>query len=136
MQKSIEVQQENTIIFSFSAILAGLYFYIFRKMIGIWGLWAFPIFGVLAYVIVHFKDQATVKSTPNFTGVTGSNNLETLAMLNAVNGRDGINGSNGKDGSSFLSGVGLPVNSLGNNNDTYVDTNTGNWYKKENNTWF
>ena len=136
MKKSIEVQQENTIIYSFSAILAGLYFYIFRKMIGIWGLWAFPIFGILAYVIVHLKDQATVKSTPNFTGVTGSNNVETFAMLDTVRGKDGINGNNGIDGSSFLSGVGLPVNSSGKNGDTYLDSQTGQLYKKENNTWF
>ena len=136
MQKSIEVQQENTVIYSFSAILAGLYFYIFRKMIGIWGLWAFPIFGVLAYVIVHFKDQATVKSMPNFTGVTGSNNLASVALLNAATPKNGIDGSNGKDGTSFLSGQGLPSDANGKNGDSYVDTVSGNWYLKQNNTWF
>lgn len=132
MQKSIEVQQENTIIYSFSAILAGLYFYIFRKMIGIWGLWAFPIFGILAYVIVHLKDKTVPPAKTYFTGVTGSNNIETFS----VKGKDGINGSDGIDGSSFLSGAGLPVNSSGKNGDTYLDTQSGQLYKKENNTWF
>lgn len=136
MQKSTEIQQENAVIFSFSAVLAGLYFYAFKKMIGIWGLWAFPIFGTLAYLIVHFKDQKKPTTPQNFTGVVGSNNLQSVALLNTVMPRNGIDGVNGKDGTSFMSGAGLPNDSNGKNGDSYVDTISGNWYLKQNNTWF
>lgn len=134
MKKSIEVQQENTAILSFSAILAGLYFYIFRKMIGSWGLLAFPIFGLLAYVIICLKDKVSPPQSMDFKGVSGSNNLASLNLLSAAtNGKDGING---KDGTSFLSGTGLPLDSNGKNGDSFVDMASGNWYKKDNNTWF
>lgn len=133
MKKSIETEQENTAILSFSAILAGLYFYIFKKMIGSWGLLAFPIFGLIAYLIISLKDKTTTIITNNPTGVTGSNNLESLALLNAVTPKNGIDG---RDGTSFLSGAGLPSDSNGKNGDSYVDTVSGNWYLKQNNTWF
>lgn len=133
MKKSIETEQENTAILSFSAILAGLYFYIFKKMIGSWGLLAFPIFGLIAYLIISLKDKTTTIITNNPTGVTGSNNLESLALLNAVTPKNGIDG---RDGTSFLSGAGLPLDSNGKNGDSYVDTVSGNWYLKQNNTWF
>lgn len=41
----------------------------------------------------------------------------------------------GIDGLSFLTGVGAPNNSLGNNGDTYLDVSTGKLYKKENGTY-
>lgn len=136
MKKSIETEQENTALLSFSAILAGLYFYIFKKMIGSWGLLAFPIFGLIAYVIITLKDKATAAVTPNLTGLTGSSNLTDLALLSSVTPKNGIDGRDGKDGTSFYSGAGLPLDSNGKNGDSYVDTVSGNWYLKQNNTWF
>lgn len=35
----------------------------------------------------------------------------------------------------FFSGNGLPINTLGQNGDTYLDFSNGNIYKKQNNTW-
>lgn len=35
----------------------------------------------------------------------------------------------------FLSGRGVPTNTLGQNGDTYLDLTTGNIYKKTNNIW-
>jgi len=41
-----------------------------------------------------------------------------------------INGTNGTNGSSFLQGVGVPSGSLGAVGDSYLDSSTGNVYKK------
>lgn len=136
MKKSIETEQENTAILSFSAILAGLYFYIFKKMIGSWGLLAFPIFGLIAYLIITLKDKTTTIITTNPTGVTGSSSNLQSSLLNPAMPKNGIDGRDGKDGTSFYSGQGLPLDSNGKNGDSYVDTVSGNWYLKQNNTWF
>jgi hypothetical protein len=41
----------------------------------------------------------------------------------------------GVDGASFLTGIGAPSNSLGNNGDTYLDVSTGKLYTKANGTY-
>jgi hypothetical protein len=67
-------------------------------------------------------------------GVDGVNGKDGV---DGVNGKDGVDGVNGKDGSNFLSGQGVPADTLGNDGDTYLDTSaeTLNFFKKENGTW-
>ena len=52
-----------------------------------------------------------------------------------INGTNGLDGTNGKDGSSTISGKGVPSSSLGNNGDSYIDTETFDFYLKENGIW-
>ena len=52
-----------------------------------------------------------------------------------INGTNGLDGTNGKDGSSTISGKGIPSSSLGNNGDSYIDTETFDFYLKENGIW-
>ncbi|VEB24241.1 YadA-like family protein [Avibacterium volantium] len=42
---------------------------------------------------------------------------------------------NGKDGNSMFSGLTDPDNSVGKDGDTYLDSNSGRVYKKQNNEW-
>lgn len=49
-----------------------------------------------------------------------------------VNGADGADGA---DGSQYLFGAGVPSNALGNDNDIYQDTTTGDQYKKIAGAW-
>ncbi len=44
-------------------------------------------------------------------------------------------GADGADGASFLSGSGVPANSLGHDGDSYVDTASGNVYKRSGGAW-
>ena len=53
-------------------------------------------------------------------------------------GKDGINGTDGKDGkdgSSVLTGEGKPASTLGKDGDSYIDTDTFDYYAKANGEW-
>ena len=50
-------------------------------------------------------------------------------------GPAGENGENGEDGSLILHGEGKPVDTLGKDTDVYIDSKTGDLYKKENGSW-
>ena len=52
-----------------------------------------------------------------------------------INGTDGKDGENGKDGTSLLNGKGAPASSLGSNGDSYIDTESFDFYAKENGAW-
>lgn len=50
-------------------------------------------------------------------------------------GPQGAAGANGTNGATWLTGTGAPADTLGNNNDLYLDEATGNVYKKLAGTW-
>ncbi len=50
-------------------------------------------------------------------------------------GKDGKDGVNGADGSSIINGKGAPANSLGKDGDSYIDTDTYDYYVKSNGSW-
>ena len=50
-------------------------------------------------------------------------------------GQNGQDGQPGKDGTSLLTGNGEPVNSQGNDGDSYIDLISWNYYVKENGQW-
>ncbi|WP_256277709.1 MULTISPECIES: YSIRK-type signal peptide-containing protein, partial [unclassified Staphylococcus] len=52
-----------------------------------------------------------------------------------ADGKNGQNGRNGRQGTELISGIIPPTDSDGLNGDTYIDTNTGDTYKKENGKW-
>lgn len=68
-------------------------------------------------------------------GQPGSNGQDGAPGQNGKDGSDGQNGQDGKNGSSLLTGDGAPEASLGKNDDTYIDLETWDFYKKENNNW-
>jgi hypothetical protein len=65
------------------------------------------------------KDTYTITYTDNSTSI-----------FTITNGSDGTNGINGTDGTIFYSGSGEPNTALGVIGDLYIDTVTGNLYKK------
>ena len=55
--------------------------------------------------------------------------------MNGVNGENGASGRDGRNGSELLSGNIAPTPKDGKNGDTYIDSLTGNVYKKQNGAW-
>ncbi len=80
-------------------------------------------------------------------GTNGKDGIDGAPGKDGVDGKDGTNGRNGstgpkgetgapgKDGSSFLTGKGIPSNTLGSNDDTYLDLEKFNLYVKEGGEW-
>ena len=63
---------------------------------------------------------------------------DLLSERDVLNGNDGVDGNRGRDGrngSELLSGNVAPTPNDGKNGDTYIDTNTGDVYKKNNGAW-
>ena len=56
-------------------------------------------------------------------------------VLNGVNGENGASGRDGRNGSELLSGNIAPTPKDGKNGDTYIDSSTGDIYKKQNGAW-
>ena len=56
-------------------------------------------------------------------------------VLNGVNGENGASGRDGRNGSELLSGNIAPTPKDGKNGDTYIDSSTGDVYKKQNGVW-
>lgn len=50
-------------------------------------------------------------------------------------GVPGEKGEPGKDGTNLLTGSGVPSDNLGKKGDTYIDTNTGSIYSKNDSSW-
>ena len=67
--------------------------------------------------------------------VDSSYNWRYIGNLKGDKGDTGETGDKGETGNSFLTGVGKPSNSLGNDGDLYIDTETTDLYKKENGEW-
>jgi len=75
------------------------------------------------------------------TGPIGPQGPRGFNGTNGINGAigprgfNGTNGAQGLPGSQIFTGKGVPVSSLGSNNDFYLDNSTGNYYKKISNSW-
>ncbi|MDY4783048.1 MAG: hypothetical protein SO286_05275, partial [Candidatus Enterosoma sp.] len=61
--------------------------------------------------------------------------LNSIKGKDGTNGKDGVNGTDGKDGTSLRTGKGAPVSSIGNDGDSYIDTDSWDYYVKENGLW-
>lgn len=62
-------------------------------------------------------------------------NLKGTNGSNGTNGTNGAAGAAGANGATWLTGVGAPSDAIGNNNDLYLRTDTGDVYKKVAGTW-
>ena len=85
-----------------------------------------PSAGTGAIGDTYFDTATKDLYSPKTSGGWGS------PVANLGGGQDGQDGANG---SSFLSGSGAPSGALGQNGDTYVDTSTGNVYKRAGGSW-
>lgn len=74
-------------------------------------------------------------------GDTGSQGVPGPAGSSGVNGENGLNGTNGTDGTdgtdglNVYQGVGVPLVSLGVDDETYIDSSNGDLYKKTAGAW-
>jgi hypothetical protein len=66
----------------------------------------------------------------NLTGPAGQTGAQGAQGLQGLQGIQGIQGVGGNNGSLWLSGTSTPSNSDGAINDFYVNTTTGDYYKK------
>lgn len=73
------------------------------------------------------KDGAVGPTGP--TGATGATGSTGAA------GTNGTNGTNGVDGATWYTGVGAPSGGTGVNNDLYINTSNGDYYKKIAGSW-
>jgi nitrate reductase NapE component len=69
-----------------------------------------------------------VQGIQGLTGQTGAQGIQ------GVQGSAGTNGNNGVNGTAWLSGTTLPSGSSGVQNDFYINTSTGDYYKKTGST--
>jgi Collagen triple helix repeat (20 copies) len=70
------------------------------------------------------------KGNDGINGINGTNGSNGIVGQNGSNGANGVNGTNGKDGTQLVLTSGTPVNTLGVDNDLYIDKNNYNLYKK------
>lgn len=71
----------------------------------------------------------------NIRGPQGVPGEDGTDGVDGAPGTDGTDGAAGAPGSQILTGSGAPDNSLGVENDFYIDTVTGNYYKKGASVW-
>ena len=63
---------------------------------------------------------------------------DLISERDVLDGNDGVDGNRGRDGrngAELLSGNIAPTSTDGKNGDTYIDSNTGDVYKKNNENW-
>ena len=73
--------------------------------------------------------------TINSEGYWVIDGVPTTTKAQGETGETGPEGPKGEAGTSFLTGEGTPSNTLGNNNDVYLNTNTFDLYKKVSDAW-
>ena len=97
----------------------------------------------------HSNSRATSSDNADGTHVTvyfdnnGNNHydpgvdelISERDVLNGVNGENGASGRDGRNGSELLSGNIAPTPKDGKNGDTYIDSSTGDVYRKQNGAW-
>jgi len=88
-----------------------------------------------------WTSQGSLRGPTGSPGATGSQGPSGPQGLNGTNGAQGppgpqgLPGIVGSPGSQIFTDVGVPNLSLGSNNDFYLDTSSGNYYKKISGTW-
>lgn len=61
--------------------------------------------------------------------------IANLKGSTGATGPAGTNGTNGTNGATWYTGSGVPADTLGVDNDLYLDVDTSNVYKKVAGTW-
>lgn len=61
--------------------------------------------------------------------------LESIKGVNGIDGVDGKDGKDGKDGNGWITGEGVPQDTVGKNGDIYLDVSTFDIYLKSEGSW-
>ena len=72
---------------------------------------------------------------PGNNGEIRDDFARVLELIDAATGVSGTQGPQGEPGAGWLTGEWMPYNALGRNDDLYLDTETGDVYKKGNGIW-
>ncbi len=93
--------------------------------------------GSLSYEewLATIKGDKGDKGDTGATGAKGDKGDKGDPGDTGAAGKDGVNGEDGKDGSSVLTGKGAPADTTGNDGDSYIDTDTFDYYIKTNGAW-
>ena len=84
------------------------------------------------FIFLATLSTACLLSLASCQGAQGPKGDQGDPGINGTNGKDG---ENGKDGKSCLNGKGVPASSLGTDGDSYIDTETFDFYVKESGAW-
>ena len=84
------------------------------------------------FIFLATLSTACLFSLASCQGAQGPKGDQGDPGINGTNGTDGINGTNG---SSVLTGSGVPASSLGSDGDSYIDTDTFDFYSKKSGAW-
>lgn len=93
---------------------------------------------------VYYRTAGVYAVTANLTGPVGATGATGAAGATGdtgatgaagADGSDGADGTDGADGSDWLAGNGTPDNSLGADDDLYLDVDTGNVLRRASGTW-
>ena len=82
------------------------------------------------HVTVYFDNNGNNRYDPGVDEL-----ISERDVLNGTNGANGTSGKDGRNGAEILSGNLAPTARDGKDGDTYIDSSTGDVYKKENGTW-
>ena len=85
------------------------------------------------HVTVYFDNNGNNHYDPGVDELISERDV--LNGVNGVNGENGASGRDGRNGSELLSGNIAPTPKDGKNGDTYIDSSTGDVYKKQNGAW-
>ncbi len=87
------------------------------------------------FIFLATLSTACLLSLASCQGAQGPKGDQGTPGINGINGTDGKNGTDGQDGKSVLSGKGVPASSLGSDGDSYIDTETFDFYVKASGVW-
>jgi len=83
-------------------------------------------------LILNLRGPAGNDGAAGPQGATGAQGQQGNA---GAQGPQGATGAAGANGATWLTGSGVPSDGIGNNNDLYLRTDTGDVYKKVGGTW-
>ncbi len=79
--------------------------------------------------------KGNIKGADGAKGADGTNGTDGAKGEDGQDGAKGDKGDAGQDGTSVRTGAGVPATDLGVNGDSYIDTETFNFYVKEGGVW-
>ena len=87
------------------------------------------------FIFLATLSTACLLSLASCQGAQGPKGDQGEPGINGTNGTNGKNGENGEDGNSVRTGKGVPASTLGKDGDSYIDTETFDFYVKADGKW-
>lgn len=72
---------------------------------------------------------------PGKDGLPGKSGVDGVPGKSGAAGKDGLPGRDGRHGTIWYDGVGVPLTTIGQDNDMYLDVDTGDIYRKTIGVW-